>query len=349
MVSVGRNLCSATDELMKMTVEQLYHSLRSPKPEIEAKIRQLRVVRDLDSALYARQKRALPYFVCGIFNPPFRRTENFAYTEYFIIDIDHISEKEMSLEGLRLNLQSDSRVVLSFVSPSQDGLKLMFRLKDRCYDSGLYSLFYKAFAQKFSAQYNLQQVIDASTCDVSRACFISIDKDAYYNPNAEPIELSAYVQLDNPSELFAQKHKLEIEIDKQKQRDIEPEPKEPDSEAVAKIKAILNPNATKRAQARNAYVPAELEDVMSGLKQYIEQTGTQITEIRNIQYGKKIHAKIGLQQAEVNLFFGKRGFTVVQTPKCGTTEEMNALLCELVETYIYTYNCGKQAELQNCM
>lgn len=77
----------------KVTVEYLYYSLRNPKPDVEARIRQLRIIRDLDKKQYSLLKRQLPYVVCGMFNPPYRKTENFAYTEYFIVDIDHFQRK----------------------------------------------------------------------------------------------------------------------------------------------------------------------------------------------------------------------------------------------------------------
>ena len=90
------------------------------------------------------------------------------------------------------------RVVLSFLSPSEDGLKVFFKLKERCYDSGLYSLFYKAFLLEFSKQYVLHQVIDTRTSDVTRACFVSVDPDAYYNPDAVQVDIRAFIDMDNP-------------------------------------------------------------------------------------------------------------------------------------------------------
>lgn len=50
------------------------------------------------------------------------------------------------------------------------------------------------------------------TCDVSRACFISIDADAYYNPSAQCVNMYDYASPDNPQALF------EIKREKEKQR-----------------------------------------------------------------------------------------------------------------------------------
>ena len=81
MLSVGKNIASSADALAKMPVDYLYHSLRNPKPEISARVRQLRIVRHLDEKQYGLLKRTLPYVVCGMFNPPYRSINNFAYTE----------------------------------------------------------------------------------------------------------------------------------------------------------------------------------------------------------------------------------------------------------------------------
>ena len=117
-------------------------------------------------------------------------------TEYFVVDIDHIEEKELSINDLKTKFTQDKRVVLCFVSPGQDGLKLIFRLKERCYDAGIYSIFYKLFLSKFGAEYNIQQVIDTRTSDVARACFVSMDANAYYNPEAEPVDLNQYLNTE---------------------------------------------------------------------------------------------------------------------------------------------------------
>lgn len=333
MISFGTNIQSNADMLQKIPVKYLYDSLRHPRPDIVSSIRQLRIVRELDNKQYSLLKRKLPYLVCGMFNPPYRRTENFAYTEYFIIDIDHLSEKGLSLADTRKCIEKDTRTVLSFVSPGEDGLKVLFKLKERCYDSGLYSLFYKSFLTIFSEQYALQQVVDIRTSDVTRACFVSIDPDAYYNPNADAIDLNAFVDTHNPYALFEQKRKL---AQQEKEQDTllkaPNKPSDPDNTAMERIKQLLNPKSHKEKPP--VYVPKELNDIIADLKSYIEQTGVIVPEIINIQYGKKIRFEMGLKKAEVNLFFGKKGFSVVQSPRSGTNAELNRLMAELVTTFI---------------
>jgi hypothetical protein len=278
-------------------------------------------------------KKQLPYLVCGTFSPPFRRSENFAYIQHFMIDIDKIIEKQLSICELKQRITKDERVLLCFVSPSEDGLKILFKLSEKCYDKGMFSLFYKAFSWQFARQYNIEQVVDFQTCDVTRACFVSYDPDAYYNPKAECIAIDHYLKNDDPTTLFDLKHELEKKTSTQ-----DPAPKEPkedvDKDIINNIKAILNPNLKTRQQ-KPVFVPEELNDIMEDLKQFITQTGIEVTEIINISYGKKIRMKSRLKQAEVNLFYGKRGFSVVKSPRTGTDDELNELTAELIQSFIF--------------
>lgn len=336
MISTGTNITSSMDMLRKVMVKNVYDALRNPRPHILASIRQLRIVREIDGKQYGLLKRQLPYLVCGMFNPSYRKTENFAYTEYFIIDIDHLSEKGLSVQDTRIRIEKDSRVVLSFVSPGEDGLKVLFKLKERCYDSGVYSLFYKAFLMKFSEQYTLQQVVDTRTCDVTRACFISVDPNAYYNPEADVVDMGAFVDADNPSALFELKRQQDQVLKEctslPSKEDLTEASSDPDQQAMERIKQLLNPKAKK--EKAPVFVPKELNEIMALLQPYIEQTGVVVSEVINIQYGKKIRFTMGLKQAEVNLFFGKKGFSVVRSPRTGTNAELNELMASLVSDFI---------------
>lgn len=334
MILFGHNITAPNDPLAKVPVANVYHALKNPKPETQAQIRHLRLVRAIDAKRYSVLKRQLPYLVCGIFAPPFRRGENFAYIEYFMLDIDHITDKQLIVNNLKSRLMQDDRVVLCFVSPSEDGLKVLFRLSERCYDKGLFSLFYRVFAQQFARQYQIEQVIDKQTCDVTRACFVSYDPEAYYNPDAEKINLNGYVSTDDPLAMFDLKHELE----KKPENDVQVEtPKDVkqdvDADIMRNIKAILNPKAMQRPE-KPVYVPEQLNEIMDELRAYISQTGVEVSEVINISYGKKIRTKMRMRQAEVNLFYGKRGFSVVKSPRTGTDDEFNDLMVRLIQSFI---------------
>lgn len=333
MISIGTNIASNTDTLKKVCIDYLVNAIRNPKTDIMAKVRQLRIVRQLAPSQYAALKRQLPYFVCAMFNPPYRKTENFAYTEYFIIDIDKLSEKGLSVITLKQRLRTDDRIMLMFTSPSGDGIKIMMRLKERCYDANIYRLFYQLFVQQFSSCYSLEQVIDNRTCDVTRACFISVDSDVYYNPQAVSVDLKSFVDAEAD---VHQAFQLRREVQQQNKNLPKPQPTKTDldKQTLDKIRLTLNPNAKLSQQKPPAYVPKILDDIMDDLTKYILQKGVELSEVINISYGKKLRFKVGLRQAEVNLFYGKRGFSVVQSPRTGTDPQTNQLMADVVEAFI---------------
>lgn len=340
MVSAGTNIQSLNEPLQKVSLQQVADALRNPVPAVAARLRQLRIVRSINPTQYAALKRQLPYFVCAHFNPPYRRTENFAYTESFVIDIDHLSDNGLILADLRRQLCADKRVMLCFASPSGDGLKVVFRLTERCYDPALYKTFYLLFAQRFSELYHLEQAIDTRTSDVARACFMSHDEEVYYCPTCEAVALTDYV--DAEADIFqalSLKHQAEQQA-QQQQAAAQPAPdeethREPGPDIMAQIRQTLNPNGRRpKAKSNNAYVPPQLEAIMADLTAYITERGIEVTETLSINYGKKIRTRLASKLAETNVFFGKRGFSVVQSPRTGTDARLNELLAEVISSFL---------------
>lgn len=333
MLMFGNNIQSPADPLRKVQESYLYHSLVNPKAEVVSAMQQLRIVYSMDTRRYSQLKRQLPYIVCGMFNPPYRRTENFAYTESLILDFDHLSAKKIDMQALRQRIVGDSRVMMCFASPSQDGLKVMVRLKERCYDSGLYKIFYKAFATSFAQSLHIDQALDARTSDVTRACFVSVDPEAYYNEAPESIDLSAYVQPDNPLAIFDIKKEQDKEEKEQKKTTpADTMSKDPTKDILDKIRSTLRPNTPMKK--RDPFVPQQLNDIIGPICNKIKETGIIVTEVINIQYAKKIRCQLGLRQGELNIFYGKKGYSVVESPRRGTDDELNHLIADITRAFL---------------
>ena len=325
MISYGENIRSAADSLKKMSVDTIANIIKTPSTKLEHQIRQLRILREVDPKKYSAQKTILPYIVCSIFDPPFRKRENFAYTEYFIIDIDNISQMDLLIFDLKERLIRDSRTLLIFESPSGDGLKIMLRLSERCYDAGRYSIFYRDFCREFANQYHLETAVDIKTSDVARACFLSCDTSAYFNPDSTPVVLADHIRHDR----IEITNKIEVE-----NHSTYTGPTEPDDATINAIRSTLNLNRRVAAEKPPVVVPEILENIEDNLKQYIENKGLTVSDIIDIQYGKKIKATLGCRNSEVNLFYGKKGFSIVKATKTGTSMELNQLLLELVQSYL---------------
>ncbi|MDR1517504.1 MAG: hypothetical protein LBS52_05370 [Dysgonamonadaceae bacterium] len=335
---IGQNIIQPQNAMRGTTPAEIFELIKNPPAETVALVARLRLVRTIDSKQYGILKRTLPYIVCGVFNPPFRKTENFGYCEYFMVDIDHIGDKELSLQELKKKIYGDSRVVMAFVSPSEDGLKVLFRLSERCHDHAKYSLFYKLFVKAFSEQYGLQQVIDACTSDVARACFVSHDPDAYFNANADTVKMENFVDFDNPFQIG----ELKRELSQQEKNAVgvtqndPPREKEPDADTLAFIKQKLG-NRHAAPQKPQVFVPEQLNQILENLKEYVKEAGVFIDEISDISYGKKFKMHAGMSQAEINLFFGKRGFSVVKSSRQGTSDSLNELMAMYIQAFIGDY------------
>lgn len=336
--SFGTDIRSASAPLESLSIEQLYNKILTPDDALKNQTNRLRTIKSIDKKRYSELKRNLPFVVCAHFKPAFRRTENFCNTDSFIVDIDHIAEKGYNINTLRQQIQADQRVMLCYISPSGDGLKLFFRLSKPCHDHGIYSLFYKNFVQRFASDNNLSQVVDTVTCDVCRACFICYDENAYLNPLAECVVMENYVDTANT---FLMEEQLRIEKEQQKrEKEIKkqaepPRPHDPESDDIQRIKEILKLNTSKHPQKEKApaYVPEILEEIIPNLTIHANNLGVEITEVININYGKKIRFKLGLHIGELNIFYGKRGFSVVQSPKSGTTPDFNQMCADIVKDF----------------
>lgn len=334
MLQFGKNITQIDDPLQKVTVERIFLGIAEPKESLRKQVERLRMVRAMDGKQYARLKKQLPYFVCGNFHPPYRRKENFAAIECFIVDLDHFEEAGRDRREVAEKLKKDGRLMLQFTSPGGDGLKLLFMLAEKCFDPGLYAYFYKSFLQSLAREYGLEKVIDWRTHDVTRACFLSIDPEAYYNPIPDPVILGNYFDAADPD---AQREVAQTQKEMREQAPLTPAPKKEElsDEVLVQIKQKLNPNFRPKKK-RDAYVPPELIEVMPKVEKALEEVGIKLVSSESIQYGKKLRVAAGDHWAELNIFFGKKGFSVVKTTKSGSREE----LADMAHQILYEFLLG---------
>ncbi len=336
MISVGKNITSTGDLLKHCEIHDVYRALVSPKAEMQHLIVQLRTISQIDAKRYQQLKRTLPYLVCAKFNPDYRKVANFAYCDCFVIDIDHLMAASLDIDQVKRRIAADDRVALCFVSPGGDGLKVMFSLSERCYDAGMYTIFYKAFVRQWAAQHNLSQVVDTVTCDVSRACFMSVDPTAHYNEHAVPVDWRAIVETDDAAAM--QDLRRQLVRDEKAEKLVQPSAPaadhDPDSEVMARIKAQLSDQKKHSPAPRDVFVPQRLDQVMGGVRRLVEQAGVEVASVQDIQYGKKLVMRSDLREAELNIFYGRKGFSVIESPRRGTSKELNALLSQLVRNHL---------------
>ena len=338
-VSFGKNITSASDTLQTITVEQLYKKISEPESQLQSHVNQLRTLQNIDDKQYRKQKVNLPYVTCGRFNPPYRRMKNFSAIDCFILDIDHITSHERNLHTVREKLAMDDRVMLLFTSPGNDGLKLLFRLSETVYDAGKFSMFYKLFVKHFAGHYDVQDIMDTKTSDVTRACFLSVDAEAYFNPQALPVDMKAIINFESSDEvahaqkLFKEEQQQEKAEEKNQEKEGLPE------EVILNVRKKLNPNARslKEQKQKQIYVPEKLNQIVEDVQKLMEDNQIELREIININYGKKFQFGVKHVWAEINVFHGKRGFTVVKSPKKGSNTELMDVCHDLVSDMLLNY------------
>lgn len=97
------------------------------------------------------------------------------------------------LPNLLPSLKKDPSIALFFISPSGEGLKVIFKTEP---NTAQHLAFFLAIKKYLLEQYNLKT--DDSGKDVSRLCFICYDPNYYYNPQAITFPLADWQQEPEP-------------------------------------------------------------------------------------------------------------------------------------------------------
>jgi hypothetical protein len=88
---------------------------------------------------------------------------------------------------------------------------------------------------------------------------------------------------------------------------------------------------------KHYFQPEALNEVMPALTAYLAEMQLQVAAVKPISYGKQIKIAVGHIWAEVNLFYGKAGFTTVKTTKTGSHAELAALAKGAMDAFFVEY------------
>jgi hypothetical protein len=322
---IGKNILQSNVDIMEpISIEELYGMIKDPEPQLIELTTRLMKVKSIDEKAFQAQKVKLPYFIGASFTENLRNTENFIAIHWLIVDIDkcfNTLEKEIEVKEM---FATDRRLALMFTSPSNEGLKLVFRLAAPITDSALYANFYKAFTAELARNYKMEKYIDFKTSDVTRVCFINTDAEAIYNDKAEHVDWRSYLSkydLINRSETSE-----ESTGDNEDKKGLE-------DNVYADILQKLNPKTPKRK--KQIFVPEALNSITEPIINFAKKTGLSVEQISDINYGKKITFKRNNDFAEINVFYGKSGFSVVISPKRGHHPGLSDVAKALIEKVIF--------------
>lgn len=129
--------------------------------------------------LYDKHKKALPAFTpSGIFANGRTLDCLVAYSNYLVLDIDHIETEQVAL--LRGQSAEIPCTIAAFASPSNEGLKIIVGIDT---DEEHHAKAYQQVSEFYSQQLNTQ--FDPKNKDITRLCFVSYDTAAYFNSDYE--------------------------------------------------------------------------------------------------------------------------------------------------------------------
>jgi hypothetical protein len=134
----------------------------------------LRSIRD---AKQARQFKAANFDYCT-FSGTFTSRSDKALVKHsglLCLDFDHLNNVQTLFQRLLNDDYFDTQLL--FRSPSGDGLKWIISIED---NPTTHSNFFTAVANYILQTYGI--VVDKSGRDISRACFLPYDPNAYLNP-----------------------------------------------------------------------------------------------------------------------------------------------------------------------
>jgi P4 family phage/plasmid primase-like protien len=128
-------------------------------------------------------KKALP---AVLWSGRFSKRANVGILEHsglLCADVDKIGSKVGELHDTARN---DPHVAAAFVSPSGNGLKIVFRVPA---DAAKHAASFAAVRRHVKQTYGVN--VDEAAKDVARLCFVSHDPNAFWNPDAVPLDVTS--------------------------------------------------------------------------------------------------------------------------------------------------------------
>lgn len=299
-------------------------------------IEKLRKVKNIDKTSFNFLKRKLPYFIGATFKNNIRCSENFNQVNFLILDIDAYGDEE-KLILLKQLVSEEPSVKLAFISPGGNGLKIVFQLSDPIYSLKEYSDFYQVFSRSFAKQYGLEHCVDFSTSDATRICFLSYDANFYYNNNATNLERGFYMDAMFP---FSN----EVEDVNSKDTIAATEPGKPlvSKETYSEILKTLKPKSIKKLKKYT--VPAPLKELKEMIAANFNKHSLNAISIDEINYGLKIKINDKGAMAIINVYYGKKGFSIVKNQLQNYSEALSDASVLILENLIYTTNSQNNEE-----
>jgi len=108
------------------------------------------------------------------------------------MDFDYVEHPDQVIDNMRF----DPHLALAFISPRGNGVKAVFCIPQDCNHQEAF----ETVRDYCATMYELEA--DESGKDVSRLCFLSVDPDAHYAPDAVPLRVAPKVEVPKRAEKY---------------------------------------------------------------------------------------------------------------------------------------------------
>lgn len=239
--------------------------------------------------------------------------------------------------ALKQTISKDARVMLAFISPSGNGLKILFQLSSPMYSLKEYSNFYQIFSRSFAKQYALEKFVDFSTNDATRICFLSYDENVFYNNKATKLEAAFYADTMFPfiEDLEDLNNVGSTEATKQSKPAIS-------KQTYAEILKTLKPKTLKKQKTYT--VPQPLKELKEILPTNFSKHNINVISLDEINYGLKLKVGDVSLCTIINIYYGKKGFTVVKNQAQKPAEQLAEASVLIIENLIYNTHIDNYEE-----
>jgi hypothetical protein len=167
------NIIKTKQPLQPRPLSSIVRQIRT-SADLQKKISQIRAI-TVTKARQDKKEAILPAFWFQQFQGNKRKNIEFESTKFIIQDLDHISA---TLQDVRNKLAADNDVFMVFLSPSGDGLKVVYEMDQPVTGVEQYRNAFRYFKDLLETKHTIP--VDYND-DPARACYLSFDPELHVN------------------------------------------------------------------------------------------------------------------------------------------------------------------------
>lgn len=316
-VSFGTRIDEAAHLCTLIPLKELVRMIKKD-PALKSETTAIRQAAEWGKEAYQYAKKRLPFFSMSHFREGIRKKENFLQAVGMILDIEYLPD---SIDAA--TLLHNPYVTLGYQSPGGKGLKLVLLFNEPITQPELYKQLYLQTVADWEAQYHLTGCIDKVTHDVTRVSFLCHDENVWYHKGALTLKTSI---------VFSAKAGRQATIDLDNPQD---DPQHLDDSVYDDILKELETRAKPKKPWQPREIPEPIAMHRDEILAALEEKSMRCTTEIPINWGWQVEIAHGEHKALINVYHGKRGYTVVITPRSDTHMKLAEAVKAIIESIVF--------------